>query len=99
TDEGYNFSDLFVQLNADLNSTPSLEEILHWKKTVKYSSNEIIGNLTKSPNDVVNKLKKIIISHGGTSIKESEDNIYKRSILFDALDTVLISNTKKNIDG
>ena len=99
TEQGYNFSDLFEQLNADLNSTPSLEEILYWKKTVKYSSNEIIGNLTKNPNDVVNKLKKIIISHGGTSIKESEDNIYKRSILFDALDTVLISNTKKNITG
>ncbi|TDP59944.1 hypothetical protein [Flavobacterium dankookense] len=98
-EQGYNFSELFEQLNTDLNSTHSLEEILHWKKTVKYSSNEIIGNLTKTPNNVVNKLKKIIIAHGGTSIKESEDNIYKRSILFDALDTVLISNTKKNIDG
>lgn len=98
-EQGYNFANLFDQLNADLSSTPSLEEILHWKKTVKYSSNEIIGNLTKNPNDIINKLKKIIISHGGSSIKESEDNIYKRSILFDALDTVLISNTKKNIDG
>lgn len=98
-ENGYNFSALFEQLNLDLNSAHSLEEILHWKKTVKYSSNEIIGNLTKTPNNVVNKLKKIIISHGGTSIKDSEDNIYKRSILFDALDTVLISNTKKNIDG
>ena len=99
SEQGYNFSDLFEILNRDLTSTPSLEEILHWKKTVKYSSNEIIGNLTSTPNNIVNKLKKIIISHGGTSIKDSEDNIYKRSILFDALDTVLISNTKKNIDG
>lgn len=99
SEQGYNFSDLFETLNVDLSSTPSLEEILHWKKTVKYSSNEIIGNLTSTPNNIVNKLKKIIISHGGTFIKDSEDNIYKRSILFDALDTVLISNTKKNIDG
>lgn len=99
TEQGYNFSVLFEQLNADLSSTHSLEEILHWKRTVKYSSNEIIGNLTKTPDSVINKLKKIIISHGGTSIIESDDNIYKRSILFDALDTVLISNTKKNIDG
>lgn len=96
-ENGYNFSDLFIQINEDLNSTPSLEEILLWKKAVKYSTNEIIGNLTKNPGNIVDKLKKIIICHGGSSIKNSDDNNYKRAILFDALDTVLASNTKKNI--
>ncbi len=99
TDRDYNFSALFEKLDKELNSTASLEEILYWKRTVKYSSNEIIGNLTKNPDNIINKLKKIIISHGGISIKESTDNFYKRNILFDALDTVLISNTKKNIQG
>lgn len=98
-DNGYQFDELFEKLNRDLNSTSSLEEILHWKKTIKYSTNKIIGNLTKHPNNIVDKLKKIIISHGGISIKDNQDNNYKRAILFDALDTVLISNTKKNIEA
>lgn len=92
----FDFTLLFEQINNELNSTPALQEILIWKKTVKYSFNEIIGNLTKNPANIVDKLKKIIISHGGISIKDSEDNINKRNILFDALDTVLISNTRKN---
>lgn len=99
TDNGYDFTELLDNLNNELAKTPSLEEILHWKKAIKYSSNEIIGNITRNPQNTVNKLKKIIISHGGTSIKESQDNNHKRSILFDALDTVLVSNTKKNLTG
>ncbi|MFZ6664857.1 hypothetical protein [Peijinzhouia sedimentorum] len=94
----YNFDILIEDLNRQLEATPALEEILIWKKSVKQSSNEIIGNLTKNPNSLVDKLKKVIISHGGTSLKESNDYKYKRSILFDALDTVLISNTKKNVN-
>lgn len=94
----YNFETLIEDLNQQLESTPSLEEIQIWKKSVKQSTNEIIGNLTKNPAVLVDKLKKVIISHGGTSLKESNDYKHKRAILFDALDTVLISNTKKNID-
>ena len=95
-DNSFDFTQLFEQINNELNSAPALEEILIWKKTVKYSSNEIIGNLTKNPANIVDKLKKIIISHGGISLKDSEDINHKRNILFDALDTVLISNTRKN---
>lgn len=94
----YNFETLIEDLNQQLELTPSLEEIQIWKKSVKQSTNEIIGNLTKNPAVLVDKLKKVIISHGGTSLKESNDYKHKRAILFDALDTVLISNTKKNID-
>lgn len=93
----YDFDALIEGLNKQLESTPSLEEIQIWKKSVKQSTNEIIGNLTKNPLLLVDKLKKVIISHGGTSLKESNDYKHKRAILFDALDTVLISNTKKNM--
>lgn len=93
----YDFTTLFESINKELDDLPALEEIQIWKKSVKYSTNEIIGNLTKNSENITDKLKKIIISHGGTSIKESTDDSHKRTILFDALDTVLISNTKKNI--
>jgi len=94
----YNFEKLIEDLTKQLEETSALEEIQIWKKSVKQSTNHIIGNLTKQPNSIVDKLKKVIIAHGGTSLKESTDNNHKRNTLFEALDTVLISNTKKNID-
>ncbi|MFM9949666.1 MAG: hypothetical protein ACKV1O_17145 [Saprospiraceae bacterium] len=93
----YNFNKLFEEINQTLEKTPALEEILIWKKGVKSASNEIIGNLTKNSEAITSKLKKIIISHGGESIKSNTNDNYKRSVLFDALDTVLISNTRKSI--
>ena len=96
--EKYNFTKLFEIINQELENSPALEEVQIWKKSVKYASNEILGNLTKNPDKVIDKLKKIIISHGGKSIIVSDDSERKRSILFDALDTVLISNTKKNVN-
>lgn len=97
--EEYQYQKLLESINQKLDSTPALEEIQIWKKSVKLSANEVLGNLTKNSDPEIfnNKLKKIIISHGGTSIKSSEDNKRKRLILFDALDCILISNTKKNI--
>jgi hypothetical protein len=97
-DSKYDFIKLFEDINNELDKIPALEEIQLWRRSVKLSANEILGNLTKdsNPNNFVNKLKKIITSHGGNSIKQ-ESNKRKRSILFDALDNVLISNTKKNL--
>jgi hypothetical protein len=99
TDEKYNFDRLFEKLNVIINDIPALDEMAIWKKNIRTSSNEIIGYLTKdsNPKVFVNKLKKIIISHGGTSTITSKNDDLKRSILFDALDNVLISNTKKNL--
>lgn len=93
----FNFLKLFEDIEKELGQSPALEEIQIWKKNVRYASNEILGNLTKYPNNFVDKLRKIILSHGGLSIKESEDNKYKRSVLFEALDIVLASNTKKDL--
>ena len=95
----YDFSNLLSKLNRQIQAIPAIDEMGIWKKNVKTSTNQIIGNLTKgsNPSIFVNKLKKIIISHGGTSTITSINDDLKRSILFDALDNVLISNTKKFI--
>jgi hypothetical protein len=100
TDEKYNFKRLFDKLNSIVNEIPALEEMDIWKRNIRTSSNQIIGNLTKdsNPEVFINKLKKIIISHGGSTTITSDNVKQKRSILFDALDNVLISNTKKNIN-
>lgn len=92
--EKYNFTQLFENINTELEKVSSLEEIQLWKKNVKLSSNKVIGNLTKTtdPDSFNNKLKKIIVSHGGKAIIDETNNKRKRSILFDALDSVLISN-------
>lgn len=94
TDEKYNFAQLFENINVELEKVSGLAEIQLWKKNVKLSSNKVIGNLTKTTDSNVfnNKLKKIIISHGGTAIKLETDNKRKHTILFDALNSVLISN-------
>lgn len=92
--EKYNFARLFENINIELDKISGLSEIQLWKKNIKFSSNKVIGNLTKitDSNAVNNKLKKIIISHGGTAIKSEIDNKRKRAILFEALDNILISN-------
>ncbi|HEY1194831.1 hypothetical protein [Flavobacterium sp.] len=97
-DEKYNFEELFKKLNHIFDNIPALDEISIWKRNIKTSSNQVIGNLAKTsdPSIFNNKLKKIIISHGGSSVKTNINNNRKRSILFDALDNVLISNSNKN---
>ncbi|WP_281336947.1 hypothetical protein [Flavobacterium eburneipallidum] len=94
SDEKYDFTKLFENINSELDKVSGLSEIQLWKKNIKFSYNKIIGNLTKTTDSKAfnNKLKKIIISHGGTAIKSEVDSKRKRSILFDALDSVLVSN-------
>jgi hypothetical protein len=94
--KNYNFSSLVAKIQKSCSESPAIEEILLWKKSIKLSTNEVLGHLAKQPNNISEKLKKIIISHGGIAVVAS-DEYYKRSTLFDALDTVLTSNTKKNI--
>lgn len=98
-ENGYNYTKLFEEINAEIEDTPSLEEIGIWKRSLKRASNTVIGNLSKEndPNIFKTKLQKIIVGHGGTSILQEENNPRKRQILFDALDKVLISNTKNSI--
>ncbi len=92
----YDFSSLVNKIQTNCSDTPAIEEILLWKKSIKLSTNEVLGHLAKQPNNISEKLKKIIISHGGSAVLYS-DEYYKRNTLFDALDIVLTSNTKKNV--
>jgi hypothetical protein len=95
----YDFTELFKQVDEELVRIPALAEIGVWKKSTKRASNVVIGGLSKNSDPILfkSKLQKIIISHGGTSIKNNTNNNYKRGILFDALDQVLISNTKHSV--
>lgn len=92
----FDYSKLFLEIDEEMKKIPSLNEIGIWKKSIKGASNIVVGNLIKKSNpDLFNaKLQKIIIAHGGTSILDSQDFTYKRRILFDALDQVVISNTR-----
>jgi len=96
SDGVYNFLSLVTKIESNFTETPAIEEIMLWKKSIKFSINEVLGHLVKEPNNITEKLKKIILSHGGKSIVELNER-QKRNILFDALDIVLTSNTKKNI--
>jgi hypothetical protein len=95
----YDFNKLFQEIDKELKTIPSLAEIGIWKKTTKRATNVVIGGISKrtDPELFNSKLQKIIVGHGGTSIIKSNDDGYKRKILFDALDQVLISNSKDTI--
>lgn len=99
TDTKYDYSKLFSEINKDVENIPSLAEIGIWKKSIKGASNIVIGNLSKNsdPGLFNAKLQKIIVGHGGTTLLGSDDSKYKRRTLFDALDQVLISNTRNSI--
>lgn len=92
----YDFNLLIDKIDKECSATTAIEEILLWKKSIKLATNEVLGHLAKQPNNISEKLKKIILSHGGKSIIEFDEH-QKRNILFDALDIVLTSNTKKNV--
>lgn len=96
TNDSWNFQKLKESINLKLAEYPELEELSNWKKNVAVSSNLVIGHLTNniSPNTLKKKLQKIILGHGGTSLMQSQNNHFKRETLFEALDSVLISNTK-----
>lgn len=96
TKEGWDFQKLNESINLKLAEYPELEELSNWKKNVAVSSNLVIGHLTSSisPDTLKKKLQKIILGHGGTSLVQNQNNDFKRETLFEALDSVLISNTK-----
>ena len=91
----YDFNALLNNINVECDNSPALDEIIIWKKALKLTANEVIGHLIKNTEDA-EIIKKIIISHGGNSTKTFSDE-QKRSVLFDALDIVLTSNTKNNV--
>ncbi len=102
-DNSFKWIKLKTKIDSDINKISELEELGVWKKSVQSASNIIVGNLSKetSQEQLKSKLQKIIIGHGGSSLTVSDNNLFKRETLFDALDSVLVSNTKgliPNID-
>lgn len=94
--DGWDFDGLLSSINSKLEEYPELIELSNWKKNTTHASNLVIGHLVNdiSPENLKMKLQKIILGHGGKSLLTSENNNFKREILFEALDSVLISNTK-----
>ena len=95
-DRSWNFEKLYITIKEELNKTPELQELALWKKNVITSSNKIIGHLSKdTDSDILNKkLQKIIIAQGGTRLESNNKFDQKRDALFEALDKILVSNTK-----
>jgi hypothetical protein len=95
-DNTLNFEKLSRTVEEKLNEQSELEELSIWKKSIKSSSNQIIGHLTNDEdiNVFKRRLKKIIVGHGGSSLISLDKFKQKREVLFDALDQVLVSNAK-----
>ncbi len=96
-DGSWKIEKLYDDINTKVKECHPLEELGLWKKNVKSSSNSIIGHLTKdleSNELLIKKLQKIIIGHGGKSFISEDKQLEKREVLFDALDNILISNSK-----
>jgi len=99
----YDWMRLKKKIDDGINKVSELTELSVWKKSVLTSSNVIVGHLSKDsdPEKLRVKLQKIILGHGGKAINIDNEEIRKRKILFDALDSVLIANTKgfiSNVD-
>lgn len=94
--EGWDFDKLRVDIDTEIGSIPEIEELAIWKKSINNARNLVIGHLSRktTSEELRSKLQKIIVGHGGTYLISTNDNDFKREILFDALDSVLISNTK-----
>jgi len=95
-DGQWDFDKLNRDIETQLNSCSELKELASWKKSIKSSSNLIIGHLTRGEdsNILASKLKKIIKGHGGEYYVSEDNCCEKQEVLFDALDSVLISNSK-----
>lgn len=95
-DTSFKWDELKEKIDTELAALPQLEELAIWKKGILISSNSIIGHLAKDvdADALRKKMQKIVLGHGGTSfIGENRIN-EKREILFDALDNILVSNSK-----
>lgn len=95
-DTTFKWDELRLKIDTELKKIPELEELAIWKKSVLFSSNIIIGHLTKNiqPDDLKKKLQKIILGHGGTYLLGNSNEKEKRKVLFDAIDNILSSNSK-----
>ena len=95
-DNTFKWSELKSKIDSEIENISEFKELSIWKKSVQNASNIIIGNLSKNTTQaqLKTKLQKIIIGHGGKSLLGIDNNEFKRETLFDALDSVLISNTK-----
>lgn len=99
----WDFEQLHKDIQIAIDDNPELRELATWKRSIKNASNLIIGHLSNSnnPEMLTKKLQKIILGHGGCSFKSEDNSSGKQEVLFDALDNVLISNSKNtrpNID-
>ncbi len=95
-DREWDFNRLDEDIQKTLDKNPELLELASWKISIKRASNLIIGHLSKEeqPNTLTSRLQKIILGHGGSSILSENNYTEKQEILFDALDNILISNSK-----
>lgn len=95
-DNSFKWNILKEKINIELEAIPEIEELVIWKKSIFNSSNIVIGHLSKNIDAVAlrKKLQKIIIGHGGTYLLGTDKEKRKREVLFDALDSILTSNSK-----
>lgn len=92
----FDFEKLVNDINSQIGDVKVIEELEHWKESIILSSNIVLGHLSNNLDQsrLIKRLQKIIIGHGGKSISQSDDNHLKRESLYDAMDKVLISNSK-----
>lgn len=95
-DNQWNFQLLHNDIQRTLDGRPELIELSSWKHSIKKASNLIIGHLSTNEytENLTEKLKKVIVGHGGSSFISEDNSIDKQEVLFDALDSVLVSNSK-----
>ncbi len=95
-DNTFKWNTLKEKINAELEAISEIEELATWKKSIVNSSNIVIGHLSKKIDieSLRKKMQKIIIGHGGTYLLGADKEKQKREVLFDALDSILASNSK-----
>lgn len=89
----YDFTKLLEKIDENFKELPVLYELDIWKSNLKIACNKLIRGLTKdfSHDQLIEKLQRIIVGHGGTWIKSEPEQI-KREVLFEAFNQILNSN-------